>query len=116
MHRKIIGTSMALLVTSGWLALGATSASASVSVPAPSCGSYSGKIFCSGNQGTTITYTWTQTITSDGVSYTSSFPATHINGNCEHNTRYTFSYTYVSGGVTYASGATSLACVTSPPE
>jgi hypothetical protein len=116
MHRLITGTSMALLVTSAMLGLGATSASASVSAPAPSCGSSSGTIYCFGDQGTTISYTWTQKITFQGNSTTSTFAANFIRGACERNAGYTFSYSYVSGGVTHVSAATQLVCNSSPPE
>jgi hypothetical protein len=107
---------MALLVTSGMLALGATSASASVNAPAPNCGSYNSTLYCYGDQGTTISYTWTEKITVDGTSTTSKFAANYIRGACERGAGYTFSYSYVSGGTTYVSAATELACNPNPPE
>lgn len=96
--------------------LGAGSAFAATNAPAPSCMSYSGDLYCYGDQGTTISYTWTMTITADGSSYTSSFSAVDVRGACEKNARYTLSYSYTSGGVNYVSAPTSIVCDSLPPE
>jgi hypothetical protein len=115
MRHLITRASMTLLVASGMLAIGATSALASSSAPAPSCQSYSSKVFCWATAGPGP-YTWTETVRADGTSYTSSFVATDIDGGCQRGTGFTFSYSYVSGGVTYDSASVVVICDTNAPE
>jgi hypothetical protein len=115
MHQLVTRASIALIAISGMLVLGTTSAFASGSAPAPSCDSYSSRVFCEATAGT-APYTWTETIRQDGTSYTSSFPADDINGGCDRGQSFFFSYSYVSGGVTYYSATAGVACDTYPPE
>jgi hypothetical protein len=114
MRPLITRVSMTLLVTSGLVALGATSALAA-SAPAPFCQSYNTTIDCTASGGLS-SYTWTETIKYEGTSYTSTFAAANIRGACERNAGYTLSYSYVKSGVTYNSAATTIVCSTEPPE
>jgi hypothetical protein len=115
MRHLITRASMTLLVTSGMLAIGATSALANGSAPAPSCQSYNSMIYCWATAGSSP-FTWTETVRADGTSYSSTFVATDISGGCQRGTGFTFSYSYVSGGVTYDSASTEVTCNTYPPE
>jgi hypothetical protein len=115
MHQLITRASAALIVISGTLVLGSVSAFASGSAPAPSCDSYSSKVFCDATAGT-APYTWTETVRQDGTSYTSTFQAEDINGGCDRGQSFSFSYSYVSGGVTYDSATAVVACDTNEPE
>lgn len=115
MRHLITGASIALMVTSGMVVLGAGSALADGSAPAPSCDSYNTMLFCDPTAGS-APFTWTQTIRIDGFTSTSTFVANFIRGGCEKNAGYTLSYSYVSGGVTYDSASTFITCNPYPPE
>ena len=115
MRHLITRASMTLLVTSGMLAIGATSALANGSAPAPSCLSYSSMIYCWATAGSSP-YTWNQTVRADGTSYSSTFVAVDVIGACQRGTGFTFSYSYVSDGVTYDSASAGVLCNTYPPE
>jgi hypothetical protein len=91
----------------GMLAIGAGTARADASAPAPEYDSYSSQIFCD-PFAPVSPVTWTETITQYGISYTSSFPAAYIRGGCSVGARYSLSYSYVYGGVTYSSPVTSV--------
>lgn len=95
----VIGSSLAL----------ASPAFADGTAPAPLCMESNYQLYCSPGHGV-APFTWTQTITFDGSSSTSSFQANVIKGACEHNAEYTESYSYVSGGVKYDSAKTQIAC------
>jgi hypothetical protein len=115
MRRVIALSSLATLAITGALAVSAGSAAASGSAPAPNCTSWSSQIACNASAPVSPV-TWTESLTSYGTTYTSTFSAAYIRGGCSLHTVYTLSYTYVYNGATYASPVTRIACNPNPPE
>ena len=103
------------LAAAGLLA-GTISAASAASAPAPDCDSYSSTFYCDASSPVNPV-TWTQKITVDGSTFTSTFSASpFLHGNCEVGARYSYSFSYVSSGVTYTSPATSFLCNKNAPE
>ena len=111
MRRIVALSSLAAFAVPALLALSTGVAAASGTAPAPRC-IVTGRNFVCSASAPVSPVTWTEVITYQGNSSTSSFSwgLTLRGSNCELGAGYTFSFSYVSGGVTYNSGQTSFGC------
>lgn len=117
MRRSTVIASLAALAIPALTILGAGTALASDTAPAPDCQSFSSQFFC--NSGAPVNpISWTQQIVVNGIPDT---PATFsgppsIQGGCQRFALYLYSYSYVSDGVTFVSPVTHFNCVVTLPR
>lgn len=116
MRRLITLLPVAGLAAATFLGTASITAYASVSVPAPSCDSFSSEIDClESSSPAGVTVTWSL------FSHNHLPPSWTVSGGrelvigCVPGWAYTISYSYTSGGVTYQSLGTGLLCTKGSP-